>query len=178
MHHPFSGNYTCKFNHHETMLESALQIQPLPWSKEGPHHLGLFTSEDPYTEPVPLIELHTPGPTALKESSIPLLDPSSLPTPPMELHSTMSSAEFRAMLVNLDTSLSNWRVISLKNMTPRPAKPPGQHPSKSWPTIHQSLGLQALTKSVSLPWVRTSGMPVRQLKIWRLALPNPKPFEH
>jgi hypothetical protein len=112
-HHPFSGNYTHKFDHHDSQVEAALGVQPLPRTNEGPHHLGHFTAEDPYSEVSPFPESPALGVTRDHSPNI-----APLPTPPVKPCSTISAAEFRATSVDLDASPSARREISLDNETP------------------------------------------------------------
>ena len=46
--HLFMGNQAAKFDDYDYRLEQDLQLQPLPHTGKGPHHLGLFTPDDPY----------------------------------------------------------------------------------------------------------------------------------
>jgi hypothetical protein len=143
-HHPFSGNYTCKFDHHDSQVEAALGVQPLPRMNEGPHHLGHFTAEDPYSEVTPFPESPALGATRDHSPNV-----APLPTPPVEPHSTILAAKFRATSMDLDASPSAWREISLDNETPRPTDPTAQHSGCPWPSVTRSPGLQALSKSIS-----------------------------
>jgi hypothetical protein len=126
---------------------------------EGPHHLGLFTAEDPYSEATPFPESPALGATRDHSPNI-----APLPTPPVEPHSTILAAEFRATSMDLDTSSSTWREISLDNETPRPADPTAQCSGRPWPSVTRSPALQALSKSVS-SLGETLGMLLNQLKI-------------
>ena len=48
MWHLFVGNQAAKFDNYNYHLEQDLQLQPLPHTGKGPHHLGLFAPDDPY----------------------------------------------------------------------------------------------------------------------------------
>jgi hypothetical protein len=144
--HPFEGNQAAKFDDYDYRLERDLLVQPLPRTWKGPHHLGLFTPDDPYKDEDP--------PTLAREAvSVKEKPPDpnvlALPTPPVELQPALSSAGFRASSVDLEASSGTWREISLADETPRPSEVKDKRPAYSWPSVGRPAGFQALSRSVS-----------------------------
>ena len=148
--HPFVGNQAAKFDDYDYRLEQDLQLQPLPRTGKGPHHLGLFAPDDPYESKDLLMPTGGGDPAvAANERKRPGPDVPPLPTPPVEHQSGLSSAEFRASSVDLEASPGVWKDIPLSEETPRPTEAKNKRPAYSWPSVGRPVGLQALSRSVS-----------------------------
>ena len=146
-HHPFSSKHARKFDEYDYKLESSLQVQPVPHSDKGLHHLGLFAPMDPYEEPAP--EPPDDRPEVLSAYKSLGTDAPALPTPPVERQPTLTAAEYRASSVDLENSPGVWKDVPLEEETPRPAEPKEKRITYSWPSVGRPAGLQALSRSVS-----------------------------
>jgi hypothetical protein len=147
--HPFTGRYAVQMTEKDVQLEDELGILPPPRRDGEPYSMGLYLHNDDRYVAIPRENSASSWERPPRAGPGSILPSPSLPTPPPELLSAMSSAAFRASSVDLDPG-DEFQDVSFLEEAAQAIEPASSRPPRTPAPPVLASGISTIAQRVSM----------------------------